>query len=80
MTNLSPRLDEDSLVKELVAQFLAHDGYVETSKAFRAEVQSEANALRTTPVTSSESLAVEEDADAVNRQRMLPTYFWKRLR
>ena len=73
MSNLSPRLDEDSLVKELVAQFLAHDGYVETAKAFRTEVQSEANALRTTPVASSENLTIEEDADAVNRQRMLPT-------
>ena len=55
-----------------MAQFLAHDGYVETAKAFRGEVQFEANALRTTPATSPDTIAVEEDADAVNRQRMLP--------
>lgn len=69
MSNIYPRLDEKSLVKELVEQFLAHDGYVETAKAFRAEVQSEANALRSTPNTSFDGFAVEEDVDAVNRQR-----------
>ncbi len=77
MSNLYPRLDEKSLVKELVAQFLAHGGYVETAKAFRAEVQSEANVLRSTPATSFDSFAVEEDVDAVNRQRTLRTSFAK---
>ena len=59
-------------MKELVAQFLAHDGYVETAKTFKAEVQSEADALRNAPDASSDSLAIEEDTDAVNRQRMSP--------
>ena len=72
-SNLYPRLDETSLVKELVAQFLAHDGYVETAKAFRAEVQSEANALRSAPSLSPDKFATEEDVDAVNRQRTFPS-------
>lgn len=59
-----------------MAQFLAHDGYVETAKAFRAEVQSEASALRNGPAASSDSFAVEEDADAMNRQRIIPSLLW----
>ena len=59
-----------------MAQFLAHDGYVETAKAFRSEVQSEASALRNSPAASADSFAVEEDADAVNRQRMIPSLPW----
>ncbi|KAI9719237.1 MAG: hypothetical protein M1812_003567 [Candelaria pacifica] len=35
--SLQPPLDETRLVQELVAQFLAHDGYVETAKAFTQE-------------------------------------------
>ena len=66
-------------MKELVAQFLAHDGYVETAKAFKEEVQSEANALRSIPTTSFDSFEVEEDVDAVNRQRMLRPRYSKKL-
>jgi Ran-binding protein 9/10 len=62
------------LIKELVAQFLAHDGYVETAKAFAEEVQSEDNALKSGSVSSFDNFAVEEDLDAVNRQRISSTY------
>jgi hypothetical protein len=59
------------LIKELVAQFLAHDGYVETARAFTEEVQSEDHALRSGSVTSVvDDVAVGEDLDAVNRQRI----------
>jgi hypothetical protein len=33
-----PPLDESTLMQELVAQFLAHDGYVDTARAFAEEV------------------------------------------
>jgi hypothetical protein len=59
------------LIKELVAQFLAHDGYVETARAFAEEVQSEDHALRSGSVSSVvDNVAVGEDLDAVNRQQI----------
>ena len=57
------------MIKELVAQLLAHDGYVETAKAFANETRSESKALTMTPTKQSDSIGIEEDLDAVNRQR-----------
>lgn len=71
VSNLHPHFDENALVKELVAQFLAHDGYVETAKAFAEEVQTEANALNSGQASVLGSFAIEDDIDAVNRQRMV---------
>lgn len=70
VSNLHPILTKDDLCKALVAQYLSHDGYVETAKAFASEVRAENTALR----GSSESpldgyLAVEEDHDTARRQR-----------
>lgn len=70
VASLQPPLDEDSLIKELVAQFLAHDGYVETAKAFAGEVRLEANALRSGSNTTLNAFEIEDDLDAVNRQRI----------
>lgn len=65
--NLRPSLGEDALLHELVAQFLAHDGYVETARAFAEEVAAETAALNGhgDPLKKYE---VEEDLEAVNRQ------------
>lgn len=53
-----------------MAQYLSHDGYVETAKAFASEVRAEATALTGTPDSKLEGyLSVEEDHDAMNRQR-----------
>lgn len=62
------------MIKELVAQFLAHDGYVETARKFAEEVQSEDRALKGGSVTSFDNFPVEEDLDAVNRQRISSRY------
>lgn len=70
VTKLHPNLDENALVKELVAQFLAHDGYVETAKAFAEEVQAEVGTLKSGPTDYFDNFDVEEDIDAVNRQRI----------
>ena len=68
LATLHPSADESTLLKELVAQFLVHDGYIETAKAFAAEVQTETTALGgTAPINGP---AVEDDLDASNRQRM----------
>ncbi|KKA18566.1 Ran-binding protein (RanBPM) [Rasamsonia emersonii CBS 393.64] len=67
--NLQPPLDETALVQELVAQFLAHDGYVETARAFAEEVKQENSSLQNgrRPLNQYEA---EEDLDATNRQKI----------
>lgn len=75
VSKLYPPLDENSLLKELVAQFLAHDGYVETRKAFAEEVLTEEDTLKSGRATTLDNYAVEEDTDAVNRQRKTHSYF-----
>jgi len=56
-------------VQELVAQFLAHDGYVETARAFAEEVAAESASLQSG--REPPKYEVEEDLEAVNRQSML---------
>jgi len=71
VSNLHPTLDKDELCKALVAQYLSHDGYVETVRAFAGEVRTEATSLRGSPDSRLEGyLSVEEDHDAMHRQRM----------
>ena len=56
------------LVKELVSQFLRHEGYVQTARSFALECAAEtADLMRETcPTSLTEST---DDDDAVNRQR-----------
>lgn len=67
-------MNDDKLLQELVAQFLAHDGYVETARAFAEEVAAESAALdgRGDPLKKYE---VEEDLEAINRQSRSPLFF-----
>ena len=69
VTKLHSASDESSFMKELVAQYLVHDGYIETAKTFTAEVQAETAAIGST--ASINGPALEDDLDASNRQRML---------
>lgn len=66
--NLQPPLDEPTLIRELVAQFLAHDGYVETARAFAEEVRQESAALQDGRSQPLKQYEAEEDLDATNRQ------------
>ncbi|KAJ9646405.1 hypothetical protein H2199_002454 [Coniosporium tulheliwenetii] len=70
VTSLQPRLDEAALVHELVAQYLAHDGYVETARAFTEEVRAESLALANGNTAAVKDLTTEEDLDAINRQKI----------
>ena len=72
VTILNPKFNEASLIKELVGQFLRHDGYVETAKSFAEEVRAEAGALKKDPDTMLDSLEIQQDIDATNRQRTFP--------
>lgn len=67
-SSLHSQLGEDELIQELVAQFLAHDGYVETARAFAREVKEESRALQNGRATPLKDYDTEEDLDAVNRQ------------
>lgn len=68
-SRLHPPLGETALIHELVAQFLAHAGYVETARAFSKELEAESRALQNGENTKFKDLGAEEDLDAVNRQR-----------
>jgi len=71
IAKLYPPFDETALIQALVSQYLAHDGYVDTARAFAEDVQNENRALDTSPGKSVVgSLDPKSDADAVNRQRI----------
>lgn len=65
--------DETQFIQSLIGQYLAHDGYVETARAFAAEVIEEAKALSPDGNADVPHLETEEDIDAVNRQSKLTT-------
>lgn len=67
---LAPPLSETDLIQSLVLQFLTHDGYVETARAFAEEVYSEKKALSLDPNAIVGGVDVKEDEDAGHRQRI----------
>ncbi|KAK0116986.1 hypothetical protein ONS96_012827 [Cadophora gregata f. sp. sojae] len=67
---LAPPMSETDLIQSLVLQFLTHDGYVETARAFAEEVYSEKRALSLDPNAIIEGVDVKEDEDAGHRQRI----------
>lgn len=72
--NLCPPLNETQLIHRLIAQYLAHDGYVETARSFAMEVRQENQNLVHgigTATSSARDLEPEEDPDAVHRQSKL---------
>ncbi|QSS61968.1 ran-binding protein [Histoplasma capsulatum] len=71
ISNLHSSPDESTFIQELVAQFLAHGGYVETARAFAGEVREESRALQNGQETPLRYCQAEEDVDAINRQSNL---------
>ncbi|KAI9643906.1 hypothetical protein NHQ30_007257 [Ciborinia camelliae] len=67
---LAPPLCETELIQSLVLQFLTHDGYVETARAFADEVHSEKKALNMDPDVVIPGFDIKEDEDAGHRQRI----------
>ncbi|KAF8254070.1 SPRY-domain-containing protein [Wilcoxina mikolae CBS 423.85] len=71
ISQLCPPYDETTLIQFLVSQYLAHDGYVDTAKAFAQDVQKEREALQSSPGPPGIScLDPKGDADAANRQKI----------
>ncbi|AEO62326.1 uncharacterized protein THITE_2106386 [Thermothielavioides terrestris NRRL 8126] len=69
-SRLVPGLSETDLIQQLVLQFLQHDGYVETARAFAEELQAEKTALRLDPSEPVKGINIRDDEDAHNRQRI----------
>ncbi|KFA75635.1 hypothetical protein S40288_05948 [Stachybotrys chartarum IBT 40288] len=69
-SRLEPGLNETELVQNLVLQFLQHDGYVETARAFAQDIQAQKVALNTDPNVKIDGLNIKDDEDANNRQRI----------
>jgi hypothetical protein len=61
---------EDALIHQLVGQYLAHDGYVETARAFSDEIVDEARALANDNEADIPYRTAVEDLDALNRQKI----------
>jgi hypothetical protein len=69
VSSLHPPDDETTLIQKLVGQYLAHEGYVETSKAFATDVRDRAKSLATSS-SEAPSLGGEDDLHTVNRQKI----------
>ncbi|KAH6845023.1 CTLH/CRA C-terminal to lish motif domain-containing protein [Chaetomium sp. MPI-CAGE-AT-0009] len=69
-SKLVPGLSETDIVQQLVLQFLQHDGYVETARAFAEELHAEKTALQLDPQEPVKGISIRDDEDAHNRQRI----------
>ncbi|KAI1418586.1 SPRY domain-containing protein [Hypoxylon sp. FL1857] len=67
---VSPPMGETELIQQLVLQFLQHDGYVETARAFAEEIHSEKQALQIDQRTPVPGINIRDDEDAHHRQRI----------
>lgn len=71
VSSLHPPDDEDTLIHKLVGQYLAHEGYVETSKAFAADIRARAAPFDNSDATASLADAESEDnVHAIHRQKI----------
>jgi len=66
-SSIYPGLDESSRIQELISQYLAHEGYVETAKDFAQDVQAARHSLQEDDNTD-EALDLSQNVDAINRQ------------
>lgn len=66
---LHPPDDENTLIHNLIGQYLAHQGYVETARAFTKDVSDREDSLSTEPVSGRLSTD-EDDVHAMHRQRI----------
>lgn len=67
---VSPPRGETELVQQLVLQFLQHDGYVETARAFAEEIHAEKQNLQIDQRTPVPGINIKDDEDAHHRQRI----------
>ena len=68
-SSLEPKMNETELIQTLVLQFLQHDGYVETARAFAEDMRIQKSALNLHPDIQVDVVSIQDDEDANNRQR-----------
>ncbi|CAI6339776.1 unnamed protein product [Periconia digitata] len=61
---------ETDLIHGLIGQYLAHDGYVESARAFAEEVDAESKALANESSPTINYTGTEDDVHAINRQKI----------
>ncbi|CEJ94716.1 hypothetical protein VHEMI10231 [[Torrubiella] hemipterigena] len=69
-SSLEHGMGETDLIHNLVMQFLQHDGYVETARAFAEDLRIQNEALRSTSNNAKSTISLRDDEDANNRQRI----------
>ncbi|KGQ05676.1 Ran-binding protein 10 [Beauveria bassiana D1-5] len=69
-SKLEPGLGETDFIQALVMQFLQHDGYVETARAFAEDLKIQNEALSSNTGPMSSVINIRDDEDANNRQRI----------
>lgn len=65
-------MSETDLIQTLVLEFLQHDGYVETARAFAEDMKTQKQALNLDPSAQVEGINIKDEEDANNRQRTQP--------
>ncbi|CAK7273288.1 hypothetical protein SEPCBS119000_005577 [Sporothrix epigloea] len=68
--NLASTPSETDLIQQLVLQYLQHDGYVDTARAFAKEIWGEKSALAVESDEPVQIYNVSEDEDSNKRQRI----------
>ncbi|KAI9682153.1 MAG: hypothetical protein M1817_000207 [Caeruleum heppii] len=71
VSTLHPGDDETALIQKLVGQFLSHDGFTDTARAFSKELWERNYSLnQRQDETSDDRFDTKEDLEAVQRQRI----------
>lgn len=73
-SRLEPSMNEADLVQTLVLQFLQHDGYVETARAFAEDMRVQKEALNMDPDIIVDGINIKDDEDANNRQSKIASF------
>lgn len=69
-STLVPGMNETDIIQALVLQFLQHDGYVETARAFAEDMRVQKETLNLDPNVRVAGVNIRDDEDANNRQRI----------
>ncbi|KAJ3463130.1 hypothetical protein FSOLCH5_012814 [Fusarium solani] len=69
-SSLVQGMSETDVIQALVLQFLQHDGYVETARAFAEDMKVQKEALSLDPGLKVDGVNIRDDEDANNRQRI----------
>lgn len=69
VSSLHPPDNEDALIHKLIGQYLAHEGYVETAKAFERDVHDKKQSLSSNP-QPFQLPDSDDDIHAINRQKI----------